>query len=164
MRKPFLAVLLAVALTGCTPVSAPPRQSPPPDLKPADLVGAWKDNRRGGVLTFTAAGRFAGDDLGFMFLPFPDDLPAGFDQKTDRAAGLGEWQLGPSLADPNGPNDYVRLNFLMIAGREVRASINKLEAQTRDPAVVLVFYIDDPDLNNEVVFSRCPDCPSPAPS
>ncbi|GIM91116.1 lipoprotein [Paractinoplanes toevensis] len=162
MRKPFLGLLLAVALTGCTPVGAPP-QPPAPDLERADLIGAWKDSERGGVLTFTAE-RFAGDDLGFMFVPFPDDLPAGFDQKRDRAAGLGEWELGPSLADPDGPDDYVRLNFLMIAGREVRASINKLEAQTRGSSVVLVFYVGDPDLNDRIVYSRCPECPAPTPS
>lgn len=138
------------------PVTAPPEQSPP-DLKRSDLIGTWKDSRRGGVLTFTN-GRFSGDDLGFMFTPFPHDLPDGFDQKRDRAAGLGQWELGPALADPKGPNDYVRLNFEMIAGRSVRASINKLEAQYRGSAVVLVFYVDDPDLDNEVVYARCPDC------
>jgi len=158
----LLAFVCLAALTGCAPFNSPPGQRPP-DLKRADVIGAWKDSRRGGVLVFTA-GRFVGDDLGFMFTPFPDDLPPGFDQKRDRAAGLGEWQLGPALADPDGPDDYVRLNFQMIAGREVRASINKLEAQTRGSSVVLVFYIGDPDLNDEIVYSRCPDCPTPAPS
>jgi hypothetical protein len=60
---------------------------------------------------------------------------------------MGQWQLGTSLANPNGPNDTIRLNFEVIAGRSVRASINKLEAQRRGSALVLAFYVDDPDLN-----------------
>jgi hypothetical protein len=161
--RAVIPILCALALIGCVvPDNGPPGPDTRLDLKPADLIGAWKDSRRGGVLIFTETG-FTGDDLGYMFIPFPDDLPPGFDQKRDRAAGAGRWQLGPALADPHGPNDYVRLNFETIAGNRVFASINKLEAQRRGSAIVLVYYIGDPDLNDRIVYTRCPDCPTSSP-
>jgi hypothetical protein len=95
-----------LALTGCAPLNSP-GVGEPPDLRPADVIGAGKAAGRGGVLVFTA-GRFSGDDLGYMFAPFPHDLPDGFNQERDRAAGMGQWQLGTSLANPNGPNDTIR--------------------------------------------------------
>jgi hypothetical protein len=161
--RAVVAVLCALALTSCVPAESRPEPDNRPDLKPADLIGAWKDSRRGGILVFTDTG-FTGNDLGYMFVPFPEDLPDGFDQKRDRAAGAGRWQLIPSLADPSGPKDYVRLVFHTIAGHVTRAVIDKLEAQHRGSAIVLVFYVGDPDLNNTIVYSRCPDCPTGSPS
>ena len=163
--RAVVAVLCALALTGCVPPgpSGPPEPDNRPDLKRADLIGAWKDSRRGGILVFTPAG-FSGDDLAYMFAPFPHDLSDGFDPNRDRAAGSGVWKLGPSIADPDGPNDYVRLNFDTIAGRPVAASINKLEAQREGTAIVLVFYVSDPDLNDTIVYHRCPDCAAPTPT
>ncbi|GAA0481161.1 hypothetical protein Ade02nite_56410 [Paractinoplanes deccanensis] len=139
----------------------------PADLSAPDVAGSWREARGGAVLTFTADGRFAASNVPYEEIPhYEEDLPPGFDVTRDRLPASGDWHLTTGLGPPDGPRSTVLLAVRELAGKPAAVGLS-LTAESAGDAVVLVFSLGDPDLDNRIVYERCDgDCPvtSPAPS
>ncbi|WP_200212460.1 hypothetical protein [Micromonospora coerulea] len=133
------------------------------DLKAADVVGVWQNDKDGSVLQFDENGSFAATNLPYQkFIEF-GVLPDGFDGKRDKLPGSGRWSTDTALGYPEGPQSVVNLRVRVLAGRSTAGSI-PVEAEGRDGETVLVFYVGDPDLNNRILYRRClQGCPTVTP-
>lgn len=127
------------------------------DLTESDVVGSWQEARGGAVITFTAEGLFEASDLPEEKLfDTEENYPPGFDPKRDRLPGSGDWHLNTGMGPADGPRFDVLLAVREMPGQPAgQAGGISLEAEREGDAVVLVFYLGDPDVNNRVVYEKC---------
>lgn len=138
---------------------------PSADLDESDVVGEWRNLENGAMLDFEGDGDFTATNLPYqMFDEFPEDLPPGFDPAADKLPASGEWLLRRPIGSDNGPRNRITLRIALLSGRENRGSFN-LRAEQQGSAVVIAYYVGDPDLQNRIVYERCePSCQTVRPS
>jgi hypothetical protein len=161
MRRFVSLVVAALMVTACTP-GANSSTDDRVDMKEADLVGTWQRDEPGGALTFEPDGDFLATGLPYeLFRNFTGVLPPGFDPERDSLDGTGSWTLKAPRTDRSGPRNHVYLDVATLSGRPVATGAD-LRVERQGSAIVLTFYIGDPDLNNRIVYNKCKgDCASP---
>lgn len=163
MRRLLVLILVVAVLAGCDP-GAPSTLDNRADLTESELVGTWQNTAHNAVLVFEEDGRFAATVLPHqVFEGIPGVLPDGFDPERDTLDGSGQWSLGASREDRDGPRNLVTLHLRRLAGRTLAGSV-ELRAEKEGSSPVLAFYLGDPDLGNRYVYRKCQaGCPTVAP-
>jgi hypothetical protein len=127
-----------------------------PNLTSAELVGGWTESERQGTLTFLEGGQFRTDDAVPLLLACGSEpcVPPGVG--TGKLPASGTWRIGPALADPHGPNDYVyvTIDHINYPGVEQRVAIYNLRVeQDKDHFIVLNPYHRFPD-NKPILYRK----------
>lgn len=114
-------------------------------------------------MSFADDGSFTATDLPHqMFDDFSGVLPAGYQAGRDKLPGSGRWELQAPSVDPGGPKNHLYLHVRRLSDHEV-ATGGDLRAENGENGVVLAFYIGDPDANQKIIYTKCPDSPSVTP-
>ncbi|MFC4090256.1 hypothetical protein [Micromonospora sicca] len=128
------------------------------DVTPGQLVGAWKDTKRGSTIVFDRDGGFRGDDFSYLFGGDRFALPVNFDRAHDRAPGVGTWKLERPQSDSAGPNSNVHLLFTNVAGQPRHIGSRPMQIFASGSSLVLVNYSSDPSVNEQRTYTKCAAC------
>lgn len=163
MRRLAALVLAVLVLAGCSSLDSLVKDDRV-DLSQAEVLGSWREAATGGIVSFADDGSFTATDLPHqMFDDFSGVLPAGYQAGRDKLPGSGRWELQAPSVDPGGPKNHLYLHVRRLSDHEV-ATGGDLRAENGENGVVLAFYIGDPDANQKIIYTRCPDSPSVTPT
>lgn len=130
------------------------------DVTSDQLVGVWKDTKRGSTIVFDKDGGFRGEDFSYLFGGDRFALPADFDRVHDRASGVGTWKLERPQWDPAGPHSNVHLLFTNVAGQPKHTGSRPMQIFASGPSLALVNYSSDPSVNEQRTYTKCAACTS----